>query len=87
MGDDVTIQPGDVFIKRWGDRCLTHIMTKSTRRVAKQQYMRLESGRFESTWNTHRARYGNTSTKRRWHYVGTIPEPYLAELIERKTLR
>jgi hypothetical protein len=81
------IQSGDVFVKRWGQRNLVHVMLARSPRSAKQPYMILPSGGTDSTWCTLRNRYGNTSTDRRWHYVGTMPERYLTELTARSTLR
>ena len=80
------VQPGDVFVKRWGSKQLVHVMLPPTPSSAKQPYMVLDSGNTESTHNKHRSTYGNTTTKVRWHYVGTIPEPYLSHLVEHKTL-
>lgn len=82
------IQAGDVFVKQWGKKSLVHVMLpNNTSRWGKQKYMRLDGGGIDSTYNNRRSSYGNTSTDRRWHYVGTIPTHYLTELIEKGTLR
>lgn len=80
------IQPGDVFVKRWGDRDLVHIMLPRGRH-GKQPYMILDSGNQDATWNDRRSTYGNTTVNRRWRYVGTIPPIYLGQLVSYKTLR
>lgn len=80
------IKPGDVMVKRWGQRNLVHVMLPRNSRSAKQPYMILSSGGIDSTYTNYRSRYGNTTTDRRWCYVGTIPTAYLNELIERRTL-
>jgi hypothetical protein len=81
------IQTGDVFVKRWGQRDLVHVMLAPTSRGAKQPYMILDSGGTDSTWNKVRSRYGNTTTDRRWRFVGTIPGHYLSMLLDRGTMR
>jgi len=81
------IQPGDVFLKRWGDDYRCHIMLPRVPRSAKQPYMSLPSGNRDSTWNRNRSSYGNTTTKRRWVYVGTMPTNYLNQLVLNGTLR
>jgi hypothetical protein len=47
------IQPGDVFVKRWGERDLVHIMLPRGRH-GKQPYMILDSGNQDATWNNRR---------------------------------
>jgi hypothetical protein len=81
------IQPGDVFVKDWGQRQLVHVMLPRTPKSAKQPYMILSSGGRDSTWCTRRSSYGNTTTDRRWRYVGQIPAEWLSMLIGRGTLR
>lgn len=75
------IQPGDVFVKRWGKRELVHVMLTPSPRSSKQPYMILSSGGTDSTNCRRRSRYGNTMSKVRWHYIGTIPPFYLTELM------
>ena len=76
------IQPGDVFVKRWGERELIHVMLPRGPHSRKQTYMRLPSGGIDSTWCRQRHSYGNTSTERRWRYVGTVPDWFLTELLQ-----
>ncbi len=81
------IQPGDVFVKRWGVRDLVHVMLPMNSRSAKQPYMNLASGTTDSTYNHKRSSYGSRSGKNRWRHVGTIPADRLVELTEKGTLR
>jgi hypothetical protein len=81
------IQPGDLFVKDWGTKQLAHVMLPKGPRSAKQPYMLLGSGNYESTWSDSRSRYGNTTTDRRWRFVGTIPAEHLTVLFDRGTLR
>jgi len=83
------IQPGDIFVRQYGDTELIHLYLWRYTGSAKQPYIRLTGKGGDSTWNTTREeverrphRQGHT-----WRYVGTVPLDAIEELMERGTYR
>lgn len=89
ISQDEFIWPGDLFVKKWGDREMQQLFIYPLPNSAKSHYLRLHTGTTESTWSTHRRdltvnrRFPNKT----WRYIGRVPEPYLGELMDKGTLR
>jgi hypothetical protein len=83
------IQPGDIFVRRYPNREAIHMYLERGLGSGKQPYIVLTGITTDSTWVT--TREGVERRPRRqgsnWRYVGTVPQGYILELIERRTFR
>lgn len=82
---DTPIQPGDVFVRQYGDKELVHVILPESEWSAKIPYLRLHGISIDSTWNRTREGYGGH--KKKWHYVGTVPAYWLDYLWRNWSLR
>jgi hypothetical protein len=84
------IQPGDIFVRPYGGREIIHLYLERGLGSGKQPYIVLTGVTSDSTWNMTREaveRRPYASRKGLWRFVGTVPQGYIMELIERRTFR
>jgi len=83
--DNVRLQAGDVFIKRWGGHFILLMMMPRTGSSRKRPYARLHRMpvTFESTYSTTRGEFkGRWSRRNEYKFLGQVPEGWIEDVLK-----